>query len=189
MSDLHQQQQQQQQHQQQQQQQQQQLRQQQHVSFVSTVKEGEHERFPSSLRNYYAYDPNNNNGSNSMNMNTVNSSSSTTSSPIDSLQLHRTRATSSASSADSYPSPELSDSIHSLYINHPTKRSIGGSNNEIIDQSHSHDTEKVVEVSPEPGRYLRLNTLLGKGAYKVVYKAIDRQEGYEVAWNAMQVFN
>ena len=60
-------------------------------------------------------------------------------------------------------------------------------NNEIIDQSQSHDTEKVVEVSPEPGRFVRLNTLLGKGAYKVVYKALDRSEGYEVAWNTMQV--
>lgn len=59
--------------------------------------------------------------------------------------------------------------------------------NEVIDQSHSLDIEKVVEVSPDPGRYLRLNTLLGKGAYKVVYKAIDREEGYEVAWNSIQV--
>lgn len=57
--------------------------------------------------------------------------------------------------------------------------------NEIIDQSRSHDAEKVVEVSPNE-RYVRLNTLLGKGAYKVVYKAIDREEGYEVAWNTMQ---
>ncbi|GAA5802242.1 putative serine/threonine-specific protein kinase pkpA Phycomyces blakesleeanus [Helicostylum pulchrum] len=57
--------------------------------------------------------------------------------------------------------------------------------NEIIDQSRSHDTEKVVEVSPNE-RYVRLNTLLGKGAYKIVYKAIDREEGYEVAWNTMQ---
>lgn len=57
--------------------------------------------------------------------------------------------------------------------------------NEIIDQSRSHDTEKVVEISPNE-RYVRLNTLLGKGAYKVVYKAIDREEGYEVAWNTMQ---
>jgi len=32
-----------------------------------------------------------------------------------------------------------------------------------------------------------LNTVLGKGAYKVVYKAIDREEGYEVAWNCFQV--
>lgn len=58
--------------------------------------------------------------------------------------------------------------------------------NEIIDQSKSHDSEQVVESS-ENQRYVRLNTLLGKGAYKVVYKAIDREEGYEVAWNTMQV--
>ncbi|KAG2210273.1 hypothetical protein INT47_003258 [Mucor saturninus] len=69
----------------------------------------------------------------------------------------------------------------------PQPRRTGGMTlvNEIIDQSRSHDTEKVVEVSPNE-RYVRLNTLLGKGAYKVVYKAIDREEGYEVAWNTMQ---
>jgi hypothetical protein len=32
-----------------------------------------------------------------------------------------------------------------------------------------------------------MNILLGKGAHKVVYKAIDREEGYEVAWNCFQV--
>eukprot|EP00842_Homolaphlyctis_polyrhiza_P001660 jgi/Hompol1/2495/HPOL_002930-RA len=31
-----------------------------------------------------------------------------------------------------------------------------------------------------------LNQILGKGAYKVVFKAIDREEGYEVAWNTCQ---
>ncbi|ORE11811.1 kinase-like protein [Rhizopus microsporus var. microsporus] len=60
--------------------------------------------------------------------------------------------------------------------------------NEIIDQSSSRDSEKVVEISPNE-RYVRLNTLLGKGAYKVVYKAIDREEGYEVAWNTMQAMS
>ncbi|CAO3591869.1 unnamed protein product [Absidia cylindrospora] len=44
--------------------------------------------------------------------------------------------------------------------------------NDINDQSEFLDTEKVIEVSPND-RYVRLNTLLGKGAYKVVYKAID----------------
>ncbi|KAI8806464.1 kinase-like domain-containing protein [Cladochytrium replicatum] len=49
-----------------------------------------------------------------------------------------------------------------------------------------HDKhEKVLETSPN-SRYAKLNQLLGKGAYKVVYKAIDREEGYEVAWNACQ---
>ncbi|KAI9301269.1 kinase-like domain-containing protein [Cunninghamella echinulata] len=58
--------------------------------------------------------------------------------------------------------------------------------NDINDQSSLPDTEKVVETSPDE-RYIRLNTLLGKGAYKAVYKAIDREEGYEVAWNSVQV--
>ena len=55
------------------------------------------------------------------------------------------------------------------------------------DQSRTDDDseEKTVEVSPN-GRYAKLNRLLGKGAYKVVYKAIDREEGYEVAWNTCQ---
>ncbi|OZJ04054.1 hypothetical protein BZG36_03562 [Bifiguratus adelaidae] len=56
---------------------------------------------------------------------------------------------------------------------------------EVIDRSRQHDVEQVVEISPN-GRYARLNTLLGRGAHKVVYKAIDREEGYEVAWNSMQ---
>lgn len=78
-----------------------------------------------------------------------------------------------------YPKPSLSAN--------PADQMAGLSHtNEIIDQSRSHDSEQVVEVSKNQ-RYVRLNTLLGKGAYKVVYKAIDREEGYEVAWNTMQV--
>ncbi|KAI7878941.1 kinase-like protein [Lichtheimia hyalospora FSU 10163] len=77
-----------------------------------------------------------------------------------------------------YPKPSLSAN--------PADQMAGLSHtNEIIDQSRSHDSEQVVEVSKNQ-RYVRLNTLLGKGAYKVVYKAIDREEGYEVAWNTMQ---
>jgi WNK lysine deficient protein kinase len=38
-----------------------------------------------------------------------------------------------------------------------------------------------------PSTEWQLNCVLGKGAYKVVYKAIDREEGYEVAWNCFQV--
>jgi len=57
--------------------------------------------------------------------------------------------------------------------------------NEIVDLS-KHDRESVIEESPNQ-RYAKLNTVLGKGAYKVVYKAIDREEGYEVAWNCFQV--
>ncbi|KAL9538138.1 hypothetical protein MBANPS3_011169 [Mucor bainieri] len=82
--------------------------------------------------------------------------------------------------------------LDELYNSYPTRASFQHNSygmlpppSEINDQSSSHDAEKVVEVSPNE-RYVKLNTLLGKGAYKVVYKAIDREEGYEVAWNTMQ---
>ena len=58
-------------------------------------------------------------------------------------------------------------------------------NTEIDERSNKSD-ERVVEVSNN-GRFCKLNTFLGKGAFKVVYKAIDREEGYEVAWNVLQV--
>eukprot|EP00158_Paraphelidium_tribonemae_P004637 Partr_v1_DN26885_c0_g1_i2_m40262 putative WNK lysine deficient protein kinase len=51
--------------------------------------------------------------------------------------------------------------------------------------SNAEDGERIIEVSPN-ARYAKLNVVLGKGAYKVVYKAIDREEGYEVAWNCFQ---
>ncbi|KAI8147125.1 kinase-like domain-containing protein [Fennellomyces sp. T-0311] len=57
---------------------------------------------------------------------------------------------------------------------------------ELIDHSNQHVAERVVEISPNK-RYGRLNTLLGKGAFKVVHKAIDHEEGYEVAWNVLQI--
>ncbi|CAG8592748.1 12810_t:CDS:2 [Ambispora leptoticha] len=56
--------------------------------------------------------------------------------------------------------------------------------NGVFDHS-KQDPETVIEISPN-GRYAKLNTVLGKGAYKVVWKAIDRDEGYEVAWNCFQ---
>jgi WNK lysine deficient protein kinase len=57
---------------------------------------------------------------------------------------------------------------------------------DLIDNSNVHQTENVIEWSPNK-RYCRLNTLLGKGAFKVVHKAMDLEEGYEVAWNVLQV--
>ncbi|KAJ3139812.1 ATP binding [Geranomyces variabilis] len=69
--------------------------------------------------------------------------------------------------------------------------SYGGGSNESIppmslnQQDSRDDLERVMETSPN-NRYAKLNQVLGKGAYKVVYKAIDREEGYEVAWNTCQ---
>jgi WNK lysine deficient protein kinase len=58
-------------------------------------------------------------------------------------------------------------------------------NQDLIDRTNQR-VESVVEWSPNK-RYCRLNTLLGKGAFKVVHKAMDLEEGYEVAWNVLHV--
>ncbi|KAF5807066.1 putative protein kinase WNK-NRBP family [Helianthus annuus] len=47
------------------------------------------------------------------------------------------------------------------------------------------DTE-FVEIDPS-GRYGRYKEVLGKGAFKKVYKAFDELEGIEVAWNQIKV--
>lgn len=44
----------------------------------------------------------------------------------------------------------------------------------------------VVKTDPS-GRYLKFNELLGEGAFKKVYKALDELEGREVAWNEIQI--
>uniref|UniRef100_A0A7S3JUI1 non-specific serine/threonine protein kinase n=1 Tax=Aureoumbra lagunensis TaxID=44058 RepID=A0A7S3JUI1_9STRA len=50
------------------------------------------------------------------------------------------------------------------------------------------DEEIVVEKSPR-GRYLRFKELLGKGAYKEVWRSYDTVEGIEVAWNVVNLKN
>jgi WNK lysine deficient protein kinase len=77
-------------------------------------------------------------------------------------------------------STNTTESPITTFINNHT------SNNDLIDRSEQHQVEHVLEWSPNK-RYCRLNTLLGKGAFKVVHKAMDREEGYEVAWNVLHV--
>ena len=48
--------------------------------------------------------------------------------------------------------------------------------------------DEVVEKSPRE-RYLRFNDLLGKGAYKEVWRSYDTVEGIEVAWNVVNLKN
>ncbi|KAL1811877.1 hypothetical protein ACET3Z_021952 [Daucus carota] len=43
-----------------------------------------------------------------------------------------------------------------------------------------------VEMDPK-GRYVRYNEILGKGAFKTVYKAFDQLHGIEVAWSRVKV--
>ncbi|CAI9753972.1 unnamed protein product [Fraxinus pennsylvanica] len=50
-----------------------------------------------------------------------------------------------------------------------------------------YDTEpEFIEVDPS-GRYGRYKEVLGKGAFKKVYRAFDEWEGIEVAWNQVKV--
>lgn len=51
-----------------------------------------------------------------------------------------------------------------------------------------HEPEEPQEVESSPnGRYVRYNTLLGRGACKRVYKGFDAELGMEVAWNQVEL--
>ncbi|KAK7397453.1 hypothetical protein VNO78_18625 [Psophocarpus tetragonolobus] len=50
----------------------------------------------------------------------------------------------------------------------------------------SLDFEEVIEKDPT-SRYRRYNEILGKGAFKTVYKGFDEVDGIEVAWNQVQI--
>ncbi|GAB2231187.1 hypothetical protein Droror1_Dr00027476 [Drosera rotundifolia] len=50
----------------------------------------------------------------------------------------------------------------------------------------SHDEAEYVEKDLS-GRYVRFSEVLGKGAFKTVYKAFDEVEGIEVAWNRVKI--
>ncbi|KAJ8752011.1 hypothetical protein K2173_001037 [Erythroxylum novogranatense] len=54
------------------------------------------------------------------------------------------------------------------------------------DQDPDDAEVEFVEIDPT-GRYGRYKEILGKGAYKKVYRAFDELEGIEVAWNQVQV--
>ncbi|GJD12563.1 Probable serine/threonine-protein kinase WNK2 [Galdieria sulphuraria] len=49
------------------------------------------------------------------------------------------------------------------------------------------DEQEYNAESDPTGRYVRSNVELGRGAYKTVYKAFDRVEALEVAWNKLHV--
>ncbi|WCJ31624.1 Protein kinase superfamily protein [Euphorbia peplus] len=55
----------------------------------------------------------------------------------------------------------------------------GGSHSEPLDRH-------ILEVDPT-GRYIRYKEVLGKGAFKKVYKAFDEVNGLEVAWNQVRI--
>lgn len=50
----------------------------------------------------------------------------------------------------------------------------------------SDDFDDIAEQDPS-GRYIRYNEILGRGAFKTVYKAFDEVNGIEVAWNQVDI--
>ncbi|KAI3673557.1 hypothetical protein L6452_39680 [Arctium lappa] len=56
----------------------------------------------------------------------------------------------------------------------------------ISDHEPDDSDTDFVEIDPS-GRYGRYKEVLGKGAFKKVYKAFDELEGIEVAWNQIKV--
>lgn len=54
--------------------------------------------------------------------------------------------------------------------------------------SYPNNKNEVVEVSPK-GRFFRFNDLLGSGAYKMVFRGLDNDQGCEVAWNSISLRN
>ncbi|XP_052175138.1 probable serine/threonine-protein kinase WNK3 [Diospyros lotus] len=59
-------------------------------------------------------------------------------------------------------------------------------NDSASDQDPDDSDAEFVEVDPS-GRYGRYKEILGKGAFKKVYRAFDELEGIEVAWNQVKV--
>ncbi|RWR80792.1 Protein kinase domain-containing protein [Cinnamomum micranthum f. kanehirae] len=60
----------------------------------------------------------------------------------------------------------------------------------MLDEGFSFKSEasdgECVETDPT-GRYVRYNEVLGRGAFKTVYKAFDEVDGIEVAWNQVKI--
>ncbi|KAL6140205.1 hypothetical protein ACLB2K_058505 [Fragaria x ananassa] len=52
-------------------------------------------------------------------------------------------------------------------------------------KSDTSDDDEFVEQDPT-GRYFRYDDVLGRGAFKTVYKAFDEEEGIEVAWSKVK---
>lgn len=97
--------------------------------------------------------------------------------------LFRSLSVNRRQSPDLYHLPSLSDAMFT-----PPNESIRSNNLEGLEApiaTSKLNTEKIIELGPR-GRYAKLNTVLGKGAFKLVYKGLDREEGYEVAWNCFQ---
>lgn len=62
----------------------------------------------------------------------------------------------------------------------------GGASDSDVEDGDDDKYSEFVEVDPT-GRYGRYTHVLGKGAFKTVYRAFDEVDGIEVAWNQVRV--
>ncbi|KAF9545858.1 hypothetical protein BGW38_009681, partial [Lunasporangiospora selenospora] len=67
----------------------------------------------------------------------------------------------------------------------PAQDHVSGGTPSPLDGNDS-DNEAPLETDPL-GRYQRCEEILGEGAYKLVYRACDLEEGNEVAWNQLRI--
>lgn len=60
--------------------------------------------------------------------------------------------------------------------------------NGVFGKTEESAMAEVEYVEKDPtGRYVRYNEILGKGAFKTVYKAFDEVDGIEIAWNQVRI--
>jgi serine/threonine protein kinase len=52
----------------------------------------------------------------------------------------------------------------------------------------NNSSTKEISISESPdNRYVCFNDIVGKGAYKIVYRGYDREKGIDVAWNSIDI--
>lgn len=66
-------------------------------------------------------------------------------------------------------------------------RGSGNCLHHLTDNKGDEDNDYEFKESDPSGRYGRYREILGKGAFKTVYKAFDKVDGIEVAWNQIKV--
>ncbi|CAN1794089.1 Probable serine/threonine-protein kinase WNK4 [Linum perenne] len=69
---------------------------------------------------------------------------------------------------------------------HSPSSSSSSSHNATYSSVDRHRESDFVERDPS-GRYVRYDEVLGRGAFKTVYKAFDEVDGIEVAWNRVKI--
>ncbi|KAG0457180.1 hypothetical protein HPP92_022013 [Vanilla planifolia] len=75
---------------------------------------------------------------------------------------------------------------NSIEMDHLGSRRMKQGNNALAGGFSPSPDVEYVEIDPT-GRYIRYEDVLGRGAFKIVYRAFDEVDGLEVAWNQVSV--